>query len=102
MDAINGLGRINELGFYKPVKETAEVNKSAFEGFFQAALNALDGANEAQLNSEKLYLDLATGKTDDVLAVILAQEKATASLNFTVQITNKVIEAYREIMRMQM
>jgi len=36
-----------------------------------------------------------------MLAVILAQEKAYTSLNFTVQVTSRIIDAYREIMRIQ-
>jgi flagellar hook-basal body complex protein FliE len=33
--------------------------------------------------------------------VLMAQDRAYSSLNFTVQVTNKIIESYREIIRMQ-
>jgi len=52
-----------------------------------------------QIEDERLQIDYAAGRTDDILAVMLAQQKAYSSLNFTVQVTNKIIEAYREIMR---
>jgi len=104
MDIINSIGNvgaINELMFYKT--DAARAPKpDVFQKFFDAALKTLDETNADQLVSERLYVDLATGKTDDILAVVLAQSKADASLNFTVQVTGKIIEAYREIMRMQL
>ena len=40
----------------------------------------------------------AAGKTDKVL---IAVEKADIALQFTLQVRNKIIDAYNEIMRMQ-
>ena len=76
--------------------------KNTFESFYTAAVDILNATNGFQLRAEQLQTDLATGKTDDILMVLLAQDRAHSSLNFTVQVTNKIIESYREIMRMQM
>jgi flagellar hook-basal body complex protein FliE len=76
--------------------------KTTFESFFNSAIEILNETNRFQLRAEQFQTDLATGKTDDILAVLMAQDRAFSSLNFTVQVTNKIIEAYREIMRMQM
>ena len=73
----------------------------SFDGFFGAALNAAGETNGCLNAASQAQLDLASGKTDDILSVMMAQEKAYSSLNLTVQVTNRVIEAYREIMRMQ-
>lgn len=102
MNTINNIGGINELQFYKSNGSETAKKGGLFESFFDAAMKTVEETNKNQLESEQLYIDLATGKTDDILAVVLAQEKATASLNFTTQITTKVIDAYREIMRMQL
>jgi flagellar hook-basal body complex protein FliE len=76
--------------------------KNNFESFFNSAMDVINETNRFNLRAEQLQTDLATGKTDDILMVLMAQDRAFSSLNFTVQVTNKIIESYREIMRMQM
>jgi len=44
---------------------------------------------------------LATGQVDNLHQIMITSEKAELALELTVQIRNKVIEAYQEIMRMQ-
>lgn len=81
--------------------ETAGENNPAFSDFLRAAFDTVKEVNKYQFAADEAQINFATGKDDNVLAVILAQERAFTSLNFTVQITNKIIESYREIMRMQ-
>ena len=87
------LERINPLENDEP---------SPFTAFFNAALNMLNDANRMQTNAYQAQLDFATGRLDDILAVQLAMDRAHNALQFTTQITNRVIESYREIMRMQL
>ena len=71
-------------------------------GSFQAMLEgALQQVNELQLNAEATANSLAAGGDIDFHQVSVAAEKANLSLQLTVQIRNKIIEAYQEIMRMQ-
>lgn len=89
---------------FNPEKITRidQETKGAFESFYEAAIDVVNQTNAYQHISDNKQLDFVTGKTDDFLSVILAQEKAYSSLNFTTQVTNKLIDAYREIMRMQL
>jgi len=96
------LSQINNISF-KPQPEKRDVNaKDAFSSAFDAAMAVLNETNNYQKASDALQFDLASGRTDNILSVLLAQEKAYSSLNFTVQVTNRIIEGYREIMRMQL
>ncbi|MCL1989030.1 MAG: flagellar hook-basal body complex protein FliE [Firmicutes bacterium] len=79
----------------------SEEGRSAFDSALQAAMEVLGETNLRQIESDIAQVNFATGATNDMLDVILAQERASSSLSFTVQVTNRVIEAYREIMRMQ-
>jgi len=98
---INRLSGLTELkSFNQEAAEKAE-KENLFGSFFEAALKVYEDTNLSQVESQQMYVDLATGKTDDILAVILAQERAAASFSFTAQVTGRVIEAYREIMRIQ-
>ena len=83
-------------------KEIGLNTKDSFDTILGSFMNVVNETNFYQIQAEQLQTAYAAGQTDDMLAVMLAQEKAFASLNFAVQVTNKVIEAYREIMRMNM
>ena len=53
-------------------------------------------------SSDKISaLELLTGQSDDMSGLLLDAAKAEISLNLALQIRNKVIDAYNEIMRMQ-
>ncbi len=54
-----------------------------------------------QIEANQQQIDYLTGKTDNMLGVIMAQESALSSLNFTVQVTNKMVEVYKQIMQIQ-
>lgn len=59
--------------------------------------------NYEKLNRESDFssLDLLTGNTEDTSTVMIASEKAEIALNLTSAIRNKAIDAYKEIMNMQ-
>lgn len=63
--------------------------------------NALDKVNELQLQSNEYKKLLATGTIDNLHDITIAAEKANIALQLTLSIRNKVVEAYQEIMRMQ-
>ena len=82
-----------------PQPQVEETN--LFSSAFDAALSVLNDTNNMQLQANQMQLDFATGRLDDILAVQMAMGRAADSLSFTAQITNRIIESYREIMRMQ-
>lgn len=71
------------------------------KSFGQFLTDALSDVNKLQSNADKASLDLAAGKVQDVSQAVIAAEKASISLQLTMQVRNKVIDAYQEIMRMQ-
>jgi flagellar hook-basal body complex protein FliE len=80
----------------------ADEAERPFEYFLDSFKSLLAQTNDYQLTAERAQLEFAAGRTDDMLSVMLAQEKAYAALSFTVQVTNKAVEAYKEIMRLSM
>ncbi|QJW46553.1 flagellar hook-basal body complex protein FliE [bacterium BFN5] len=80
------------------VKESTNLENNNFSQFLSEAIGSV---NNLQLQAEKASLDLAAGKVEDVSQVIVATEKASVALQLTMQVRNKVVEAYQEIMRMQ-
>ncbi len=62
---------------------------------------ALDRLSQVQNQAEDMMTRLVTGQAQDIHSVILAVERANLSLQMAVQVRNKVLEAYQEIMHMQ-
>jgi flagellar hook-basal body complex protein FliE len=56
-----------------------------------------DQINEANQKTE----EFATGKHHDLHEIMIATEKASISFRLLLQIRNKLLEGYQEIMRMQ-
>lgn len=78
--------------------DVAEFTES-FGTALQKALQSVD-AQEKQVRT--LNDQFVTGQISDVHNLIIASEKAQLGLQLTVQVRNKVIEAYQEIMRTQL
>ena len=70
-------------------------------GKFERILQGyMEEVNKLQLNTEQLDRQLATGTLENIHEATIAAEKAALALELTIQIRNKVVEAYQEIMRM--
>ncbi len=72
--------------------------ESSFNDFLK---NALDEVNKLQNESENYTKMLALGQVDNIHDVTIASEKAKIALQMTLAIRNKVVDAYKEIIRMQ-
>ncbi|MCX7977402.1 MAG: flagellar hook-basal body complex protein FliE [Bdellovibrionaceae bacterium] len=69
--------------------------------FAKTLKDAIVSVNELQKAADKAAQNLATGKTDNIAEVMIASEKADIALRLMVQVRNKIIDAYQEIMRIQ-
>ena len=90
---------------YQPLSlktdEAKTGQKTKFSGEFQEMLKGyLDEVNKLQLKSEELDRQLAAGTLENIHEATIAATKAALALELTIQIRNKVVEAYQEIMRM--
>lgn len=63
--------------------------------------NLAQEANSSQLQADAKMQEVAAGRNKDLHGAMLAVEKADVQFRMLTQVRNKVIEAYREIMRMQ-
>ncbi len=74
-------------------------DKSA--GFSHALFNSINEINKTQLTSKQQTQDWMTGKSDVGLNdVMLSMQKSSVAFNFGVQLRNKMVSAYQEVMNM--
>ena len=69
--------------------------------FGQYLVDALKETNALQKKSDVLNAALAAGEVDDISQVVIAGQKAEIALNLTMQVRNRALSAYQELMRMQ-
>jgi len=92
-DAIGGLASVAGI----------QQNQGASKVNFSDALKAsLDQVNQVQTDAEKLGKNFAMGDDNVSLSdVMIAGQKANISFQATVQVRNKLVSAYHDIMNMQ-
>jgi flagellar hook-basal body complex protein FliE len=71
---------------------------SDFSKFLSEALQQVENL---QRTADVASVGLATGQIQDLHTAMIAMEKANLSLSLTVEVRNRVIDAYQEIARMQ-
>jgi flagellar hook-basal body complex protein FliE len=62
---------------------------------------SIESVNARQVESDKAAEGLASGQNSNIHEVMIKMEEAEISLRLMVQMRNKVVDAYQEIMRMQ-
>lgn len=81
----------------KPEISPAEAQKN----FANSLKQAIENVNGAQAASDQKTEALIRGEINDLHEVMIAAQKASITLETTVQVQQKAIDAYNEIMRMQ-
>jgi flagellar hook-basal body complex protein FliE len=73
----------------------------AIGGFGQALTNAISSLNESQNAADSASVQMAAGEPIDLHEVMLARETASLQFQLAVQVRNKLVEAYLDVLRMQ-
>lgn len=84
----------------QPAMSEAETAAAGIKEFAQVLKGAMAQVEEAQTDAANATRRLATGEIKDVAEVMIASEKANLALQMTIQVRNKVLEAYQEMMRL--
>lgn len=71
------------------------------DSFGSKILESLNKINDQHQEANASILDLMTGKQQDINSVVASVAKADMSFKLLVGVRNKLVEAYKETMRMQ-
>jgi len=96
--AVQGVNSINSM-IASPVKNVDNPDRNV--NFKDILFDALNNVSTLEQESAKMTEDFIAGRTDNIHSVLIAAEKASISLQFIMEVRNKVMDAYQEIMRMQ-
>ncbi len=71
------------------------------ENFSEILKDALNNLNNLQKEADQKMIDFAKGDIQNIHDVSIAVSKADIALSLAIEIRNRLLEAYREITRMQ-
>jgi len=63
--------------------------------------NSLEKVNNLQTERSNMVTSFASGETQNVHELMISMQKAGLAMNMTAAVRNKVMEAYKELTRMQ-
>ena len=108
ISAITALNNVNGTAAVSPTSLTgmlAEKEKKAegtmFETFLNTAIDNVKTTNSYLSDAENEKIRFALGETDNTHDLTIAMGKASTALQYTVAIRDKVMEAYKELMQIQ-
>ncbi|HHV35314.1 MAG TPA: flagellar hook-basal body complex protein FliE [Syntrophomonadaceae bacterium] len=96
MESINGIQPLTGKTLFP---KTDISNEASFKDLFGSALHQV---NSLQKDAERKAGEVVLGDANSFHEVVIATEKAALALQLLVQFQNKAVDAYHEIMRIQL
>ncbi len=103
VSGITGASQAEEVyqSAQKQFEIAAQENTEDFETVFQSALGMINETNDLHNEAESEMIRFAMGQSENTHDLLIAQSKANIALQYTVAVKDKLQEAYREIMQIQ-
>lgn len=95
---IGQMSPLSELQNESSATQQATNSQIPFSDVLQDAVKTMQ---ETQEVSSKDAYDLAMGRSDDLHSVMIHSTQASTALKMTVELTSRVVNAYKEIMQTQ-
>lgn len=97
--SIEQIAALQPLGL---VTDGQSITKTADTGFLDILSSQITDTNEKIVDAQQQVKLLATGEADNLHQVMIAVSKAKTNFELTVEVRNKLLEGFQEVMRMQL
>ena len=81
-------------------KLTPKIQENKSDNFLESVKNAIDQVSESQVKSAELTKNYELGLENDLTKVMINQQLAGLGFQMTLNVRNKVLTAYKDIMNM--
>lgn len=98
---IQSIDSLTSEYFAESLQKTKENNDNSFSAVFKSALNFVDQTNDLVSAAEAEEIKMALGYTQSPHEYMAALTKSELAVQYTVAVKNKFLEAYKEIMAIQ-
>lgn len=82
-------------------QKSQKAEGTVFDAFLNSAINGINTTNSLLSDMENEEIKFALGEVDNAHDLGIAIQKASTALQYTVAVRDRFLEAYREIMQMQ-
>jgi len=97
LDTLNGSGGLSDL----LNRQTIPLEKPRTEDFGNMLKDLVEEVNQLQHEAAEKEKQFLRGEISDIHQVMIATEEAAVAFDLLMEIRNKLLDSYREIMRMQ-
>lgn len=105
ISSINSIGTVNSLTTLPSLGDTELVDSIESTNFSDVLHNAISNTiNDTQSlldSAEEAEINFALGNSDNTHDLQIAQQKANLAISYTVAVRDRLLDAYKEIMNMQ-
>lgn len=101
-DLTNGIGKVDGLNaLIEPGKSKTVINPANVPSFSDTLQGFIKDVNSMQNHADKSIEKMVAGEITDVHQVMVAVEEANTAFSLMMELRNKMLDAYQEILRMQ-
>ncbi len=101
LTSLNPISPSEIAGLRNQLMSTPSVEENADGSFKNILTQAIDNSENLDEGSNVDVLTMLSGQTDNLSDLLINAQKSELAVNLTVQIRNKAMDAYKEIMSMQ-
>ncbi len=94
-------GAVQEAAKAAPTTRTETYTDKGFDSLLHTAIDNLRTTNNYLSDAENEEIKWALGETENTHDLSIALQKASTALQYTVAIRDKLMEAYKELIQMQ-
>jgi len=100
IDPITSINSTSQLTPPQGTKNTGQIGEAASD-FGQVLGNAIQALSQKEETANQAIASLAAGEDIELHQVMMAMQEAEISFQLALEVRNKIVDAYQEIMRMQ-
>ncbi len=103
LSQINKLGNVPKSNGVQPVviDKTSPTERVTAPGFAQMFEDFIKGVDQKKKISAKETQDLILGRSDNIHEAVVKSQEAGVAFNLMIEVRNKLVDSYKELMRMQ-
>jgi len=102
MEGINSIGPVNSGSLPRQIGPTFRQQDTGGVSFKDTLQGFLGDVNHLQKQADESVRKLVAGEITDINQVMTASEEAKVAFNLMMEMRNKVMEAYQEVMRIRL
>ena len=84
-----------------PIDKTTPTDRVTAPGFSQMFENFIKGVDQKKKISARETQDLILGRSDNIHEAVVKSQEAGVAFNLMIEVRNKLVDSYKELMRMQ-